>query len=508
MRWSRIALAGTATSLAACSLLYDPARYGGVDAGAEAGLDASGLDAPDLDAPELDAPGPDAPGPDTPGPDAFRDDAWVVPPDAWAWDASSLAPVCPLPLTSLALPDCRSAPTLLACHPEGGTQGLAPEVAEALLGSATDGYRLGLLGNGVDVVLPPEGEIRDLEIARHGDDLAIVWATPMGAHHQSFRVMATGLVAGARTDYRTAALMADELTDLTTPAADGQVYASFRRGGLGAVASCRPGADCAAETLRVPQGDTTWVARGGTRAIAMTRGTDDIEFEVIGGGPAENANQNLDATERMALRGVRAASDEVFYTVGTGDGPRRLVELVESPSASLQFDLAGQPRVVVGPGGYFLANVLRDGEMHRISLQDLRCPTGADCTCSGSRPCLAIPTSEQSLDGPDLVDWAIENLDDYHRVAALLLGDPTSGTRVVVAMWDIRDMARAAPIVIGSGRLGTTIGAGRSLRMTARRVPTAGDSGSRIEVFVAALVSIDEVDHIFLSGLRLDRCSR
>jgi hypothetical protein len=489
-RLETLALAAALSAAPACSVIFDPSQYRTTDA-AMGEIDA---DLPsDVDA------------------DRREPDAFVLPPDAWApdaWAPDAAAPACPtVELGALDLPTCSGSSRLVYCSPEDGSaRSLSRSVAEALLPGGR-GYRLGLLGNAIEIADAPEGQIVDHEIVRQGDDLAVVWLeSPVALSRARYVVVDGGLDRfGSTESYDVSALAGATPTDLSVRPGDVDgVVLAFRDAAGGAVIPCASSSAGCVSAQRLPAavGEPVWVAHANDAVIGAFHESapDRLQLEQVLPTRSRSASQNLDAPG--AVSGLRSTSGDLVYTDG--------------PSSSLHFGFrpngAGLDTVSIGAELPRITNVL--GGFLQGQLNSLGDPgvvtafidcSGGSCTCTG---CRGPGFEEASVAGVVGVrDWTFHNVDQYFRVAVFLYGDG-AGTNVGAAMWSAEgspmDSQVLEPLVFGSGRVsGSPPGVGRSIRA----VVTRSADAHRLEVFAATLVALGGRDRIYLSGFRLEWCT-
>lgn len=513
MSSKRLAGLAALAALSGCSLLYDPASYRRDGGGPSS--DALGIDA-------FEPPGVDAFVP--PGVDADLDarvapDAFEAAPDVFAppeLDASLDAPTSPDagttdPIwcpedTSLALPTCDAATTtrLRYCDPERPAEvlGFPSESASALLGTMrSGGYRFGFLGNAIDVTSSTtRGGIADQELSREGDQLLLTIARNDGeprVTRRAWRVVAAGLEAGASETYEIASLSATQILDLSHATSTDMALVYLDGGGRAAAGRCGRDTTCVtAPFATTPVGATAWIAHSsrGPVAASPVPSTPRLEFELLG-SPTDNGNLGYDATELRSIEGLRSTDLPLAYTVGPG--PQRAIDV---SAGALLFRIGeGMPRITTG-------DIATNALVGRVGVSSGATTIGTRVATCSPAPCDCADCGGASLEASvttDLPvrDWNLHNLDAYYRVAVLLMGDP-SGTRVVVATWDVRaSPVVVPPVVIATGRLSPVRGVGRSIRSVATRA-----SGS-LEVFVSVAVELsDDTEHVFLSGMRLLNC--
>lgn len=501
-RLSTLALAAALSTAPACSVLFDPSQYRTTDVASGGTFDAGRPDAyvpPGVDA-DLDAWEPDAWEPDAWMPDAWAPDANL---DAWAPDAFVPPPTCP-EAGSLSLPTCGTPSALTYCLASDPTmpRALDRAVAEAVL---PDGraYRLGLLGNGIEVVSAEGDAIVDHEIVRDGNTVAIVWAESgaRGAlRRQLYTVGEPGLVeAGAVQDYDLTGLGVPTITDLSmAPTNTDTVWVGYTGGTAdGGVGECGPSSGCRGSALGMrPLASPVWVANAGADVVGgfYRSSPSSIELAEIGG--MGSANQGtFDAAH---VTGLRSTAARLVYTTGAVGAGQFAFE-VSGLSAIGTISIGGDRARLTQAEGGFLQGQVRGAELE-IATTFGAC--GASCDCTSCRGPGLAEVQVPRVSEADLVDWTFDNVDQYFRVAVLLYGD-SGGTNVAAVMWDVRTgLVRVEPLVFASGRGAGGPGLGRSIRTVVER------SDTRLEVFVSTVVGLPDLrDHIFLSGFRLERCS-
>lgn len=505
----RLAAAALAPAITACSVIYDPSQFRSADAAL--GLDTPGLDATaELDAARTDDVGPDdaliraddaavidassdAYAMDTPEPtpDVFARDAFspdALPRDAFVPDATLRCDST----RNLELPICSATTALHYCAPDGDTAVFPRAMAEQVFPGAA-GFRVGLLGNAVDVVRRPIGAIDDHELSRDGSSLTVLVAGATDTHAVGRRVYALsgdGLTEGTLDLFEVAA---DEVVDVAV--SPGVVSVLGREGSAWRVWSCSDPTTCSATTLSTPPpgGVSPLVASAeGDVAVAFHEsGTTNIERI------APSSSRSFATSRFTSLRGT---AGRFVYTTWDDDGSvgQHMYDLTASSPMRIGLG-AGRARLtrLEGPEAYGLVRIRADGGTRIVSRLEVACPSGM-CGCVGIM-CDGVAVDQAAIvSGAPLIDWEYHELGSLH-VAVLLVGD-SAGTEVQVAMWGATTMPTITPITIGSGIVGPDPGVGSALRSVVTL--TSG----RLEVFAATHVAIGSEDVVYLSGLRLERC--
>lgn len=494
-------------ALSSCTVLYDPSKYwsdGGLTA--DAALDAPTEPPPDVFVP----PGVDA------ALDAWSADGWSA--DGWSPDgfASDTAtpeldaarPVsCPGGL-DLALPTCSMGSGLSYCSPEGGILEFGDALAEAALPRRSAGYRLGMLGNAIDLTTDrarPGGGIVDHEMWRVGDTVWVAWADNVDAPHVARRGWSVGAPAlGAVEELNLDAVPLSMVLDLGVNETHLALTFTDGPGTTAGVATCLADLVCQVDDLAVPAtSPAAWVAATSAGFAVATPRADALDFEILGVS-ALTGHRGAGLPDSTGLRPTELA---VAYTEGPSATATQLA-LDFTHGFALPISLgAERPRVTNAdaPGFGLIAHIAPGTGGLDVETLLMSCATEA-CHCTDN--CATDPRLTEAQIASDLpvIDWQIHNVDRYHRIAVLLIGDSLDGTRVVVAMWSVEGSpltpADVMPAIIASGRLSPTAGVGRRVRSVVRRDEAAG----LLEVFVSTLVSLGGNDHIFLSGLRLLSC--
>ncbi len=498
--WIRGALALAASTSASCSFLYEPGQFRTTDASVSPEVDA--FVPVDIDA-SLDAWTLDAPGADVPTEDAPAHDAAIA--DAFAPDATLDCPE----VRSLALPTCSRTVGLYYCPPSarGDVAMLSPGVAMAVQ-PRFPGHRLGLLGNGIDVISAPGGSIVDHEITRSADQLvlhalsrdAIVGGTTAPAVVR--RAYEVG--AGALTELPIEAyeVTLDEVADLSlSPGVlDSLSVLAADSSGVWATSQC-PALDRSVTTplaIQPGAGVVPRIANADRAVIAAFAMSSRIQVQRVQPGPSIE-----DDFAGGALGALRSTADRLVYTDGAPAEGQNAFDVGETATTVARIGIgAGRPRIARVAADRFALVRLREmvGGVTVLSSLGLDCSSGT-CACAGGS-CMGPGTDELTitLGGAPIRDWTYHEVGDV-RVAVFLTGD-SAGTDVLVALW-AATMFRPVitPVMIASGRLGDVVGVGRSIRS----VVTASDD--RLEVFVSALVDSDGADVIYLSGMRLEGCA-
>lgn len=485
-----------ASSVSACSILYDPEQFRSTDAarGTDAWMDASAE--PDangaLDA-SLDA---------TVSRDGGGTDAALV--DAVSADAVSALDAFAEPCFGAgdSFPsDCIAG--LTYCDPETlRLASMPPAMAEAALPGAN---RLAVLGNAIEVARTDEIDdaIVDHELGRDGVTLRVAWidsGTTTELSTRDYTVRGDGLAASSSV---LETRVSGELVDLALAPSLAELAVVGRHASdmRWQVSRCST-TGCMALPLLMPpvvvEPSVAWTAGALIEAHPDPAG---LRAERLDPSPVTSM------FGRVSMSALRSSDGVLAYTTGAladaqlGIDPR-------DPAGLRSVGLGtGMPRLATMDIDHVVGRISVSGGNARVATLPMDC-SGVECGCGPlvradecNRP--GVEEVAIVLGSLPLLDWSFHVTPDGARVAVLLVGNE-SGTSVLVAFWRTGGpIPTVTPIRIGSGRLtgmGIPAGVGRSIRTALL------GSSTRLELMVATLVRQSDRDVIYLTGLRLDAC--
>jgi hypothetical protein len=255
-------------------------------------------------------------------------------------------------------------------------------------------------------------------------------------------------------------------------------------------ALCRSFAGCTRTAHMMP----TVGALGGSTPFVALRDASLWSFLTPGTGEfaAESGNRlRSTAGEAVVERAVGGFGSRLF--VGDSMGVSAV-------------DIGPCSRGAVSEDGTVVLAHAPDCTLADVRIEETSCtPAGCACgaSCTGGEIEAEFDLSSLELPNQSLIDWELEVADDV-RIVAMLVGDTSAsstGTDVLVAMWNAADGATAprvvVPVLVTSGRLGTTRGVGRDVDLVVRRTATS------LDVVVGVAVRAGGTDVLAAGGLTL-----